>query len=174
MSEHLSLYIVLAMTIIYGWIRAYSRYSRDWCGIRLLPRVLFQASPGMFLICLIYIELMHVLAFHEFQRYFVLISFAAAAGAEYMAGRTLHKIPQANAAPLTVATQIARKKIQLADKLEASGRCSETIINAISTSDLSARRKRSMIQRLQSPPTREQIFTVINEVGVAHIKVMVV
>ena len=174
MSDHLSLIVVLTMTLIYGWLRAYARYERDWCGIRLLPRVGVQITPSVIVICALYFEFIHILHWQIFRDYFVLISFIAAIGGEYVAGKMLHdSATPKKGAVVRIATRIAVKKVELADALTASSRCSEILVNAITTSDLASRQQRAFLNGLSTPPTREQIIRVINAVGVAHIKVMV-
>jgi hypothetical protein len=174
MAEHLSLMIVLAMTWIFGCLKTYAKYQRDWCGIRLIPRVSLQVAPALVLILLLYIEFVHVLRWQIFRDYFVLISFVAAVGAEYAVGKVLHGTPQTKGVAVTVSTRIAKKKIEIANKLLESPSCKDTLTKAIRTSEeLGARQQRALLNSLSTHPDMEQILRVIKAVGVAHIKVMV-
>jgi hypothetical protein len=168
MSDHFSLVVALLMTLLYGWCKIRSQHEPDWCGLVLFPRVLLQLCPALLAVFAVYVEIVHVLHFPRLSQYFVLISLTAATIADYFSSRFLREVLGITTA---VSSTIAQYKIETTDHLESSPECSATILkNAITTSRLPSRRRNALCRGLGNPPTREQIFKIIDAVGLAHIR----
>jgi hypothetical protein len=178
--EHLDLLGVVVLSTIISGFNTYRRYSRDWCGIRLVPSILLQNTPPLLVIIIVYFHLVHILRLDMFRRYDVLIYLPAALFADFLTGRLLRpQAPQLSKTTveklpaLPVTRRITRKKLSVADRLSAKPDARQTLENAIETSDLGQRGKAALLKKLTQPPTKAQIFDVMNKVGLAHLKLMV-
>jgi len=177
MNEHVSFLLVLLPAIAIGFMNDYSRCQKDWYGIRLIPGLLVARLPGVVLPTLVYLHFIHafptLLAFTglALKPYAVLLYALAAFISEYLGKRALRHSELRNKLPLSLGRAITRTKVEIADRLPSIPAAKEILIDALQTSDeVNNSKKSSWIKRLSNPPTREQIMKIINLVGLAHMK----
>lgn len=170
MAGHASLCSALFLTVLYIWCITKSKYQRDWCGSRLIPGIITQSLPSLIIITGLYFEISALAKVEFLRRYWLLISFVAVIAAEYVTRRMFRDW---QGLAITVDSKIAQKKVEVADRLENDPRSRTILENALNTYGLAVRTKQALIRQLGNPPTRQQIFRVIETVGLAHIKTLI-
>ncbi|MBZ5538111.1 MAG: hypothetical protein LAO31_19335 [Acidobacteriia bacterium] len=181
MNDHMSLGMVLILNYAIGWFKTYSEFYHDWCGIRLLPRVLALQLPSMIIIVAIYVDIIHFAQITFLRHYFFLISLVAAQAADLITRHLLRsqshgrssKVNTNYTFAVSVQTAIAMKKIQIVDCLSQRPNPRDILIDALKASGISPRKVDPLICKINTPPTREQMFDVVNTLGVAMAKTLV-
>lgn len=169
MEKYESLVFVLTLSLLIGSVRTYVNNRRHWYGVILLPIVLMWHIPNLLMISIIYIKIMNITASNALKPYIVLISFLAALIAELLPHLVLHsRLPD-----WAVSRQIAMQKKKTVDELETNPLSRKIVQDAILTADeLNRQRKTRLLRNISPPPTRGEIFQIIDEVGLSHMMKM--
>jgi len=178
LGQHASLCIAWIFIIVVEFSAAWSRYHRNWCGMRLVFPILLQAFWPIAAVTLIYIDLFHVSSAVISPRYFILLSFVAASLAHF-AYRFVTHLPSLQdvgpaAAFSVIPLRIAQKRMLMASDLKCAANCKDVLFNALELSlDLPAAKKASLKRQVsRSGCTEHLIFEIIDAVGITMMKVV--
>lgn len=174
MSDHISLIVVELLTVSIGSLKIYSKWSRHWCGYRLLPRVIVQLLLPMFVVAAFYTELFHVGMPFFTGRYRVVVAAIAAQFADAIVGRLLGSAAAEGVLDrFSVARRIADKKLAVVAAITIERDPRALLVDVIRTSALAWREQENLIVRLHAPPNRDDVYRVIDAIGLAHVKLFV-
>jgi hypothetical protein len=174
-NQHISLGIALLLILAFEFYRTLEQNHRNWCGMRLAFPICMQAFFPMFIVTLVYWDIYHTGSAEIDRRYFLLLSFVAAATAHF----SFHWItrtfvdPSSSVAEFSLVTsRIAQKRLLIERTLENHPNCKELLHTAIELSNLSPHRKVAFRRRIASTNSKSQqlIFEVIDAVGVTIMK----
>jgi hypothetical protein len=181
MDQHFSLLVVLFLVGLVEVSRAREHYFRNWCGMRLVVPLCFQATVPMIAVGLIYWDLYHTGSAELTaltSRYFIPLSFIAAILAHVIYSWGAQKLtnPSTPIAELAfVSARIAQKRLDLAEQIESLPDGSELLQKAVDlSSHLTQKVKGSLRRKIaRNGHSAHTILEVIDNVGVTIMKTVV-
>lgn len=178
LSQHLGIATTVVLGSMVSSLRAYNRYRRDWCGLKLFVRLVPGLAFSALVVLIIYAQAWEHLSWSVIQRTQIPIGLCAIVLTETLYRKLTNSADPAEREGVRIGVEAriaAKRKLIVNALFSMSPADREDVLQDIigSCDALSDRQQYALLRRARASCDRLFLYELIKKVGVAHAKAFV-